>query len=83
MHTGVPFADRLTSILAELGADMSRFPTAQHAASWVGLVLAEAGRAEPVRAGRFRQWRVADRAWIAADGKIKEWSDYTIRMERG
>lgn len=36
----IPGVDRKTAqvILAELGSDMSRFPTAGHAASWAGLV---------------------------------------------
>lgn len=52
----IPAVDLLTAwtLVAELGVDMSRFPTAKHAASWAGLVpgLNESGGKR--RSGRTR-----------------------------
>lgn len=62
-------------IVAEIGVDMSRFPTAKHLASWVGLCPGHHESAGKRRSGRARKGNPALRsamceaAWAAAHGK--------------
>jgi transposase len=62
-------------IVAEIGVDMSRFPTAKHLASWVGLCPGHHQSAGKRRSGRARKGNPALRsamceaAWAAAHGK--------------
>ncbi len=60
--TSLPGIDRRTAqtIVAELGADMNQFPTAGHAASWVGLCPGEEESAGKRQSGRIRKGNV----WI-------------------
>lgn len=52
----IPAVDLLTAwtIIAELGVDMSKFPTAKHAASWAGLVPGSNESAGKRKSGRTR-----------------------------
>jgi len=62
-------------IVAEIGIDMSRFPTAAHLASWVGLCPGHHESAGKRRSGKARKGNPALRsamceaAWAAAHGK--------------
>jgi transposase len=52
-------ARTVASLIAELGVDMRQFPTARHAASWVGLCPGtheSAGKRRPVRIGKGNRW---------------------------
>lgn len=53
----IPGVDKKVAqiIIAELGIDMSRFPTAKHAASWAGLVPGQNESAGRSRSSRTRQ----------------------------
>ena len=84
-----PFADAATRLLsipgvgkrvaeiivAEIGVDMSRFPTDKHLASWVGLCPGHHESAGKRRSGRARKGNPALRsamceaAWAASHGK--------------
>lgn len=61
-------------IVAEIGVDMSRFPTAKHLASWVGLCPGHHESAGKRRSGKARKGNPALRsamceaAWAAAHG---------------
>jgi transposase len=61
-------------IIAEIGVDMSRFPTAKHLASWVGLCPGHHESAGKRRSGKARKGNPALRsamceaAWAAAHG---------------
>lgn len=85
----VPFAEAATRLLtipgvgkrvaeiivAEIGVDMSRFPTDKHLASWVGLCPGHHESAGKRRSGKARKGNPALRtamceaAWAAAHGK--------------
>jgi transposase len=62
-------------IVAEIGIDMSRFPTDKHLASWVGLCPGHHESAHKRRSGKARKGNPALRsamceaAWAAAHGK--------------
>lgn len=58
----IPGVDLLTAwtLVAELGVDMSRFPTAKHAASWAGLVPGSNESAGKRKSGRTRHGN----AWL-------------------
>jgi len=62
-------------IVAEIGTDMSRFPTDKHLASWVGLCPGHHESAGKHRSGKARKGNPALRsamceaAWAAAHGK--------------
>lgn len=53
----IPGVARATAeaIVAEIGTDMSRFPTADHLASWAGVVPGNYESAGKPRSGRIRQ----------------------------
>jgi transposase len=73
----IPGVDRKTAqvIIAELGADMSRFPSAGHAASWAGLVPGKnesAGRNRSSRTNKANRYLKAALVHAAhAAGKSK------------
>lgn len=58
--TSMPGVDRITAwtMVAEMGADMSRFPTAAHAASWAGLCPGQEESAGKRQSGRTRKGNV-------------------------
>jgi transposase len=62
-------------IVAELGTDMSRFPTHRHAAAWAGMCPGNresGGKRLPARARKGSPWlraALAECAWAASKGK--------------
>ena len=62
-------------IVAEIGVDMSRFPTDKHLASWVGLCPGHHESAGKRRSGRARKGNpvlraaMCEAAWAVAHGK--------------
>jgi transposase len=64
-----------TALLAELGPDMSVFPTARHVAAWAGVAPSNresAGKARPARARPGRTWLktlLCEAAWAAVRTK--------------
>ncbi|MFN9460876.1 MAG: transposase [Acidobacteriota bacterium] len=73
----IPGGDFLTAwtLVAELGVDMSRFPTAKHAASWAGLVPGRNESAGKRHNGRTRQGNrwirrgLCQSAWVVSRRK--------------
>jgi transposase len=70
----IPGVDLLTAwtLVAELGVDMSRFPTAKHAASWAGLVPGmneSAGKRHSGRTRHGNRWirrGLCQSAWVVS-----------------
>jgi transposase len=58
--SSLPGIDRVTAwtLVAEMGADMTQFPTAAHAASWAGLCPGQEESAGKRRSGRTRRGNV-------------------------
>ena len=58
--TSLPGVDRITAwtMVAEMGGDMTQFPTAAHAASWAGLCPGQEESAGKRQSGRTRQGNV-------------------------
>jgi transposase len=62
-------------IVAEIGVDMSRFPTDQHLASWAGLCPGHHESAGKRRSGKARKGNpalrtaICEAAWAASHGK--------------
>jgi transposase len=75
-------------IVAEIGVDMSRFPTAKHLASWVGLCPGHHESAGKRRSGKARKGNPALRAamceaaWAASHGKDNYLSAQFRRFKR-
>jgi transposase len=75
--TTIPGIDRITAqvLIAELGADMSQFPTAAHAASWAGLCPGNAESAgkrfsgQTRKGDRYLRRILVQSAWAAARTK--------------
>lgn len=73
----IPGVDRITAwtIIAELGADMSQFPDADHAASWAGLVpgsFESAGKRKSTRTRHGNRWlrrALCQSAWAVSHKK--------------
>jgi transposase len=74
-----------TSILAEIGRDMTRFPTAGHLVAWAGLCPAQnqsAGRSKPAHLRKGAPWlktMLVQCAWAA---KRKKNSYYLAQFQR-
>jgi transposase len=77
---GIPGIGRYTAevLLAELGTDMSRFPTAGHAASWAGLCPGQHESAGKQRSGKTRKANPWLRAALveAAQGAARTQGSY-------
>lgn len=73
----IPGVDRQVAeiVVAELGTDMSRFPTARHAAAWAGVAPGHnesAGKRKSGRSRRGNRWlraALAQAAWAASHTK--------------
>jgi transposase len=73
----IPGVDRIaaTSVIAEIGGDMSPFPTAQHLASWAGICPGNKESAGKQYSGKTRKgsrWLrrvLCQAAWAASDTK--------------
>jgi transposase len=89
----IPGVSRLsaTSILAEIGRDMSRFPTAGHLVSWAGLCPGQnesAGKRKSVRLRRGAPWlktMLVQCAWAAKRAKDSYYMAqfHRLRSRRG
>ncbi|MBV8111182.1 MAG: IS110 family transposase, partial [Hyphomicrobiales bacterium] len=89
----IPGVSRLsaTSILAEIGRDMSRFPTAGHLVSWAGLCPGQnesAGKRKSVRLRRGAPWlktMLVQCAWAAKRAKDSYYRAqfHRLRSRRG
>ena len=74
---GIPGVDRLVAqaIIAEIGTDMSRFPTADHLSSWAGLCPGNnesAGKHKSGRTPKANRWLkrcLSQAAWAASHTK--------------
>lgn len=90
---GIPGVDRVVawSLIAELGVDMSVFPSAAHCASWAGLVPGQDESAGKVRSVRCRKGNkfirriLTQAAWAASHCKTGYLRAlfYRIRARRG
>lgn len=86
--TSLPGIDRITAwtIVAEMSADMSQFPTAAHAASWAGLCPGQEESAGKRKSGRTRQGNVwlrralTQAAWGASMRKGSYFKAYYHRL---
>lgn len=74
-------------IVAEIGTDMSRFPTAQHLAAWAGLVPGNHESAGKRRSGRTRRctrrariWRRSIVVWRRGGGRSEPSLRWRIRF---
>lgn len=78
----------IAAILAEIGADMSVFPSAKHLSAWAGLAPGKnesAGRSKSTRALRGNPWvRIAlvQIAWVVARTKRSCWRPTFARLAR-
>lgn len=71
---GIPGVDRTTieNVVAEIGLDMNRFPTARHLASWAGMCPGNeesAGKRKRTRTTQGNRWlrrALAESAWAAS-----------------
>jgi hypothetical protein len=74
---GIPGVDRVVAqaLIAEVGADMTRFPTADHLASWAGLCPGNnesAGKRKSGRTPKANRWLkrcLSQAAWAASHTK--------------
>jgi len=86
--TSLPGVDRITAwtIIAEMGADMSQFPTAAHAASWTGLCPGQQESAGRRQNGRTRKGNVwlrrafTQAAWAASMKKGSYYKAFYHRL---
>ena len=87
--TTIPGVGDLTAqtIIAEIGVDMSRFPTAGHLAAWAGVAPAShqsAGKRHPAGTRRLRQALIeAARAAAASKGTFLSARYWRIARRRG
>jgi len=91
--SGIPGVSGLsaTTILAEIGRDMSRFPTAGHLVAWAGLCPAQnesAGKRKSARLRRGAPWlktMLVQCAWAAKRAKNSYYSAqfHRLRSRRG
>jgi transposase len=78
----------IAAIVAEIGADMSVFPSAKHLSSWAGLAPGKnesAGKSKSTRALRGNPWvRIAlvQSAWVVARTKRSCWRPTFARLAR-
>ena len=85
----IPGIGRMTAatVLAEIGTEMSRFPSAKHLASWAGLAQGNKQSAGSVRArttkgNRYLRAVLAEAVWVIAHTKGKYLSVQYHRLAR-